>query len=103
MAAAPRDYDAPDRTSAARTGSVGFLVHAQPLKIISRPAFDIDIVAKSSSLKIDRALKNFLHRAIQSASGGGRNPVRLGKGMNAGFKQGLVRINISQAGNALLV
>src|SRR5690242_2849887 len=103
VAAASCDHDAANGTSAARAGSVGFLVHAKPLKIISRPAFDVDVVAESSSLKIDGALEHFLHRAIQPVSGGGRNPIRLGKGMNAGFKQGLVRINISQAGNALLV
>ena len=97
MAAASCNHDAPDGGSATRAGLAGFLINLQPLMKIPGPALDVNIISKSGSLKIDGALENFPDRLVKPARGGGSNALRLGKRMNAGFKQRLVRINISQA------
>lgn len=97
VAAPTCDDNAPDGSLAARARFTGFLINSQMLMEIARPTLDINIIAKSSSLKIDCALENFLHRVVKAACGGGRYVRRLGEGMNAGFKQRFVRINVSQA------
>lgn len=96
MAASTGDDDAPDGSLAARARFAGFLINPQVLTKVARPPLDINIISKSGSLKFDCALENLLHRAVKPASGRGRYMRRLGKGMNAGFKQRFVRINISQ-------
>lgn len=97
MAASTCDDYAPDGSLAARARSAGFLINPQMLMEIARPTLDINIIAKSGSLKIDCALENFLHGAVKPTRGDGRYVRRLRKGMNAGFKQRFVRINVSQA------
>src|SRR5512146_235988 len=97
MAASPGDDNTPDGGLAARAGFTFFLINAQPLMKVAWTAFDVNIIAKSRSLKINGALENFLHRAVKAVCGSGRNALRLGERMNAGFKQRLVRIDVTQA------
>ncbi len=103
VAASPGDDNTADGGPAARARLTVFLINPQTLKVISRPAFNIDVVAESGSLKIHGALENFPNSAIKAVRGVERDMFRLGKRMDASFKQRLVGINVSQSGNALLV
>jgi len=103
MAAAPCNDDAPDRALAAGTRPPRFLVNPQPLKKVSLPSFNVNVIAEAGSLKIDSLLENFLDRPVKAARGGGRNVFRLGERMDASLEERLVRIDVSQTRYALLV
>ena len=103
VAAAAGDHNAPDGSPAPWARLAGFLINAQSLKIISWPSFNINVVAKSGSLKINCTFEHFLDGPVKAARGIGRNVFRLGKRMDAGFKERLICINIPQSGNTLLV
>src|SRR5579885_70092 len=96
VAAAAGDHDAPDGGTTARTGLARFLIDLEPLKIVSRTAFDIDIVAEAGSLQSDSPLQDLLHRAVKPLRRSCRNMPWLRERMDARLEERFVRVNVTE-------
>src|SRR5436190_14125364 len=103
MAAAPCNHNAGDGGTAAPAWPARSLVNAQVRKKISRTPFDVDVVAEAGALEFDGALQHTLEGAQKAASLVSGNPARLRQRVEPREVQSFIGINVSHAGDNLLV
>ena len=103
MAAPTRHDDALDRAVTTPARLACATIGLEPLPIISLSTFDVNVVAETRPLKVNRPAQNLFERLIEPTKRSAGKPAGLGEGMNPRRKEGLVRINIPQAGEASLI
>jgi hypothetical protein len=103
VAAAPGNDDAFDGLAASPAGLACPLVDAKLGKEISRPAFDVNVVAEARALERDGAFQHAFHRTQQAVSVTRGNPARLSKRVQPREVESFVGINIPDPGKHLLV
>jgi len=103
VAAAPGNDHALDGLAASPAGLACPLVNAKLGKEISRPAFNVNIIAEACALKSDGAFQYALHRSQQAVCVTRGYPTRLSKRVQPREVESFVGVNVPDTGKHLLI
>jgi hypothetical protein len=103
VTAAPGYNHPPDRLPAPAARFPCLSINTQSGQKVARAPFNVDVVTEARALKIHCAVENLFHGPMKASGGSRGKPSGPGKWMDAGLEERLVRIDIAQPGEDLLV